>query len=444
MTYTSSTVKVVLACMAGFAMAATSSDLAVAADPAKPSVVGNMPLDGCLQSGSQSTVPSSRASIEQRIVACSAAIQSRKLTPGELAVARLNRGAARMALGETILASGDYREALRHYDNAIDSNAPDALALYRRGVAQYALGQTDKALSDFNAAIRLDPKEPLAYFERAILLAARKRAYDRAVADFEKVLVLAPDDIDTLIRRGDAQGQMGDFGRALADLDRAVRLAPDRSDAYVYRGRAKSRQGDIVSALSDYNAAIKLDPRNVEALVSRAALYSTNRQDDLALRDLDAAVAVDGSNPVALYNRGYAHFAKREYGPAIADYSAAIQLDPEMGLAYNNRCLTRTIVGTDLVGALSDCDRALKADSTNLGVRETRGFIYLKLGDPAISIVEYNAALDVDPNRAVALFGRGLAKIKMGQRKEGDADQAAARALNPSVETQFSTYGVTE
>ncbi|MFI5002278.1 MAG: tetratricopeptide repeat protein, partial [Reyranellales bacterium] len=94
------------------------------------------------------------------------------------------------------------------------------------------------------------------------------------------------------------------------------------------------------------------------------------------------------------------------------------------------------------VAALADCDKALKLMPTNLDVRDTRGFMYMKLGDPAIAIVDYNAALDVDPNRAISLFGRGMAKIKMGQKKEGEADQAAARALNPAVERQFSVYGL--
>src|SRR5205085_7158700 len=106
--------------------------------------------------------------------------------------------------------------------------------------------------------------------------------------------------------------------------------------------------------------------------------------------------------------------AKRQYDLAIADYDDAIRLDPDMGLAYNNRCLTRAIAGHDLVAALADCDIALKLMPSNADVCDTRGFIYLKLGDPAIAITEYNAGLEADPNHAVALYGRGMAQIKMG------------------------------
>ncbi len=92
--------------------------------------------------------------------------------------------------------------------------------------------------------------------------------------------------------------------------------------------------------------------------------------------------------------------------------------------------------------ALADCDQALKLLPISVPARETRGFIYLKLGDPTIAITEYEAALQMDANRPLALYGLGLAKIRMGRKDEGEANQAAALALNPRIAEQFSIYGV--
>jgi tetratricopeptide (TPR) repeat protein len=413
-----------------------------AIEPAKPAPVAM--VGDCLESRFPSGFRASRANAERLVADCSNAIQSGILTPSGLALARLNRGTVRMALGDTILASGDYLEALKHYDSAIDPMQPDALALYRRGAVLDGLGQSDRALKDFNQAIRLDPKYPLAFYGRGILLATRERAYARAIADFDKVLQLEPNNVDALTRRGDAYGQLGDFGHAIGDLDRAVQLAPDDVEPYIYRGLVNHRRGKNQLAVADFDTVLKLDPRNVFALRDRGGLYAVNGQPDLAIRDLDAAIALQANDPLSFYNRGYAYFTKRDYKMAILDYGTAIELDPNMGLAYTNRCLTRTIVGQDLVAALEDCDKALKLKPYNLDVRETRGFIYLKLGDPAIAIVEYNAALEVDPNRALALYGRGLARIRMGRVTDGRADQAAARVLDPAVEQQFSLYGVAD
>ncbi len=59
-----------------------------------------------------------------------------------------------------------------------------------------------------------------------------------------------------------------------------------------------------------------------------------------------------------------------------------------------------------------------------------------------IAIAEYEAALQVDANRPTALYGLGLAKLRTGRTAEGEADRAAALALDPAAARAFSAYGV--
>jgi tetratricopeptide (TPR) repeat protein len=400
------------------------------------------PLAECLADTSPLTIGESRARAERVVKACAAAIQSRKLSPQELAQGRLNRGAARTVLGDQILAVGDYLEALRHYESVIEPLNPDALQLYRMGAALEGLGKADAALQRYNQAIQADPKLALAYYGRGVLLATRERAYLRAIDDFSKVLALQPGNVRALVRRGEAYSQIGDFGHALADLNRAVELDPTDPAGYVARGLARDRWGQPKLAMHDFDTALQLNPRDVHALRNRGAMHARLGQYDPAIHDFNTVVTMHPNDPVAFYDRGYAHFGKRQYDLAIVDYGTSLYLDPQMGPAYLNRCLTLTIQGRELVKALADCDQALKLLPVSIVARETRGFIYLKLGDPAIAIAEYEAALDMDPNRPLALYGLGLAKVRLGRKVEGEADQAAARALRPDVTGEFSLYGV--
>jgi tetratricopeptide (TPR) repeat protein len=407
----------------------------VALEPATP--VDRATFDRCVR-GSLPTAEDA----QQRDADCSKAILTRQLSPDSLALARLIRGSARMALGEKVKAREDLRAALSRYDSLVDSRTPAALDLFRRAVAQDALGDTEKALYDYGRAIRVDPSAPPAFLSRGVLLATRKRAFERAIEDFNKVLVLEPNNVQALVRRGDTYSQLGETARALADLDRAISLAPQSTLAYFYRGLVHSRMNMNVAALADYNAALERNPRNVEALTSRAAIHSLNSRMAFAIQDLDAAVAIAKENPHVYFNRGFAYFAQGQYQKAIDDYTTAISLDPDFALAYNNRALARAVINKDLPLALADCDMALKLAPGNLDVRDTRGFVYLKLGDPALALNEYNAALARDPNRTTALFGSGLAKIRMGNIKSGEGDQAAARILDPEVDQQFAFYGL--
>ncbi len=383
-----------------------------------------------------------RDDAEARSAACSRALQSRQLAPDQVAMARLTRGIARTALGDKVLASEDYAAAVQHYDTLIDPANPESLAVYRRAVALAAAGQTDRALEEYGSALKLDPKASVAYLNRGVLLATRKRAYDRAIEDFDRVQSLEPDNVDALVARGDAYSQLKDFGRAMADLDRAVTLAPPRSPvARIARGQAYSRMGNQADAQRDYEAALAIDPRSATALVNLAAVTALRGDPAGAIPLLDRAIAIDKDDPLAFYNRGYAHFVLKQYDQALADYSAAIDLDRTMGLAYNNRALTRVVLNRDLKGALDDADEALKLMPINLDVRETRGFIFLKLNEPAQALVNYDDALTLDPNRPLALYGRGLARLRMGDAG-GKGDEEAAITLDPEVAAEFTRYGV--
>ena len=61
---------------------------------------------------------------------------------------------------------------------------------------------------------------------------------------------------------------------------------------------------------------------------------------------------------------------------------------------------------------------------------DSRGFIYLKMGEWDSAIADYSSALQLDPKLASSLYGRGLAKLKKRETIEGNADVAAAKELD--------------
>ena len=65
-----------------------------------------------------------------------------------------------------------------------------------------------------------------------------------------------------------------------------------------------------------------------------------------------------------------------------------------------------------------------------------RGILHLNTGDNADAEADFNKAIELDPQDAKALYGRGLAKHRNGDAG-GDADMAGARALDPYVEKRM-------
>ncbi len=93
--------------------------------------------------------------------------------------------------------------------------------------------------------------------------------------------------------------------------------------------------------------------------------------------------------------------------------------------------------------AVEDFDKVLVIEPDNVEALVSRGDAFGQLGDPALALAlnEYNAALRIDPNRALSLYGRGLARIRTGDAA-GKGDQAAALTINPEVADDFSIYGL--
>ncbi len=358
---------------------------------------------------------------------------------------RLNPKEARtfVSRGGIYLFRQDYKRAIADFDEGIKLDPYYAFAYFQRGFAHHALDEPDKAWDDYSKSIELDPKYITSYLNRGIIEYTRRADFPSAIADFTKALQLGPDNINALMHRGVAYGASNEFDKGFADLNRAIELAPEFARAYYYRGVLYTLRGSADRALADLGAAIRLDPKLSEAYLNRAGVYAQLGQHDKAIADLDQVIKLLPNAPGAYYNRGYSEFAKGQYEKAVADYSDAIRLNPRFALAYTNRCLTRAVIGKDLSDAVNDCDEALKLLPNSLDARDTRGFIFLKMCDFPKSIAEYGIALQSDPSHARAMYGRGLAKLKGGDKAGGEGDMTAATKLAQGVAGEFTKFGVT-
>jgi tetratricopeptide (TPR) repeat protein len=73
---------------------------------------------------------------------------------------------------------------------------------------------------------------------------------------------------------------------------------------------------------------------------------------------------------------------------------------------------------------------------------DSRGLIYLKMGQFDSAIADYSSALRLEPKMASALYGRGLARLKKGDSAGGNADVTAAKNLEKAIVDDFAKYGL--
>jgi tetratricopeptide (TPR) repeat protein len=164
---------------------------------------------------------------------------------------------------------------------------------------------------------------------------------------------------------------------------------------------------------------------------NRGLGYGAERDYDRAIADYTKAIELAPKFANAYNNRGTVYGITGDHARAIADFTKAISLDPKNANAYNNRCLGLAVSGRPQ-SALTDCDTALRLRPDYVSAFENRAFAYYQLARYDEALAGYDAALKLNPNEASALYGRGMTKLKKGD-PTGDADIAAAKAINPNV-----------
>jgi hypothetical protein len=74
--------------------------------------------------------------------------------------------------------------------------------------------------------------------------------------------------------------------------------------------------------------------------------------------------------------------------------------------------------------------------------RDSRAFLHLKRGEFREALTDYEVVLKDAPMNYYSMFGRGVTKLRLGDRA-GNADIAAAVAAEKGLKEEFAAYGVT-
>lgn len=246
--------------------------------------------------------------------------------------------------------------------------------------------------------------------------------------------------------RGEAYLSRGEPKAAVTDLDEAIRMAPDQAGYYVARARALWADKRSDAALADLNRSLALDPKNLEALLLRARLHLTHKDRTGAAVDVTAASALApaGSPQARMIATMYIQLDQPAAAlPLLDGWIRLHGSDATLGAALNERCWARGLSNQMLDDALHDCRQAIRRDGEQPAYLDSLGLIELRLGHYPESIKAYEQAIAHLPHSAWSRYGLGLAKIRNGQADAGNADVAAARALDPGIEAHAAKYGLT-
>jgi tetratricopeptide (TPR) repeat protein len=345
---------------------------------------------------------------------------------------------ARRSLAMLAISQNDAAEALAAIAPVVDKNpaSPERMVRVR---AHVLLGQHDQALKEVEAVLEANSRTPDAWqFKAAELLATGRGAEIPALAD--------------AMRRA---YQQGDPSQAVTGPIYLLTLANERAHAREILGgllrdgpsmpyllMRADVQDSPEEALADVRAAIKLDNGGLNSMMSGINLMLRRGWSRQALDLVDEMQKTIGSHYVTLQLKAMAMWQlgqKREATPLFA--TARAKTSEYQWL--NNTCWNKATMNLALDEALRDCDAALAKQPDCSACNDSRALVLLRMGRFRESQQAYDALITREPGHATSLYGRGVARLRLGEKDAGEKDLRLARALQPTVDMVYRQYGVT-
>ncbi|MDE5920014.1 MAG: tetratricopeptide repeat protein [Paramuribaculum sp.] len=150
----------------------------------------------------------------------------------------------------------DYSAALDDMNEAIRLQPKYPGFYINRAFLRHNLDDYYGALSDYEYAIQLDPEDYTGYFNRALLL-CEVRDFDKALVDLNKVLALRGTDYRALYNRALVLKEKRDFKGALADINTIIAAYPNLAAGYFLRSEIRRDMGDM-KAKEDFDRSLAL------------------------------------------------------------------------------------------------------------------------------------------------------------------------------------------
>lgn len=239
---------------------------------------------------------------------------------------------------DVAIGAKNYREAAELYGKSVMLVPNNNYAHYRKGFAHFSLKENDKAINEFTLALNQGYK-PLDIYRIRYYIYFEQGNYDAALADIQKGLQLAPNDVTFLTAVGEINYARKSYPQALAAFQKASQVSPGNGDIFYNLARVNFASGDV-------------------AAQAEAA--------DLAL--------AKGTNfpGESFYLLADASQRLKNYPAAIVAYQKAIGAKPKMYQAYQNL--------SDIFKSESKFTEAIDVLKKGLGQFVNDGNFYTELG----------------------------------------------------------------
>ena len=346
---------------------------------------------------------------------------------------------------------GNWHEALRELEAAIDINPNNIGCLFNKGITLDSLGRFSEAAQTYQNAIDLDPQDP----ELLNCLAGdytRLGLYDRALEAFEKIENIAPDFEPAFCNRIITYTEMGHhekaeemfyqarqikefcpfcfynmgnslFARKL--YDRAIwcwqqtkNITPDHPQINYRIAQGYWANKDPQKAHHHFLEELRHQPGDIEVLLDTGILLLEINKLESAKEKFTRIIELDNTHCLAHHYLGELHLHQKKWTQAVESFNRALELNPaQQGSHYRlGECYLHL---GQLANAREHLLAELDASPDQLEVLLDLGCLLLEVDQITDAMICFERFIDLNPGDYVAYQNLSLCYYLTGLPNEG-------------------------
>jgi tetratricopeptide (TPR) repeat protein len=339
----------------------------------------------------------------------------------------LKEAAALFEAGQEEHQKGNLARAIELYGEALKLDPELWQAEYQRANAYFGLNKLPEAkrsIARVADQLRQYPESPEL---KQILVRVQLTLGEIALAEsnsaeaeqnFRRVLEIDPQSARAHSGLAEILLAARKYDEAMTEGKAALAAGEDRPATWLVLGVAESARGKFADAVPNFDEVLKREPNNKIALLYRAeAKIAQNRLND-AISDLRAALAIDSAVQTKLrLARALAE---------IKQFDEAIRLAEEVLKAEPANADAQTLIAAakidsgNAADAIVQLEALVKADPNRAGLRAQLAGLYLAT-QPEKALEQYMAAAGMEPNQPGHQIGQASALVKLRRFQEAVA-----------------------
>ena len=267
----------------------------------------------------------------------------------------------------------------------------------------------------------------------------QRNELDRAEIAFQKVLVLAPDNVPVLVNYANVYFRKKKYRAAIKIYEGVLKKRTDIALVYFNLGSSHFSLSEWASSVKYFERSVELQPNGASGhhYLGVALVKQGNHSE--AISHLERAAALDVNDPWALVVLTEIAIHQRRLAQATDYAKVALDRAPKNGrVLLLNGAVART--RKQYAFALEMLDRAITFSPRNAAAYGERGYVRHQMGhiDEAISDLETARTFNAREKRVrawlpVALTRRAVSLLRAGDTKGAERDLRRALEIRPSL-----------